>query len=138
MTIVRIAELEIDPERIEAYKALLSEEIEAAVRLEPGVLFPYAVSVAGSPERVRVVEGYADQAAYEAHLTTPHFHKYKTETAGMVRALRLIETTPIILKAKNQGLRLTLSGPATLDTLPPSPYPPADTGALAGGRQARV
>ena len=105
--IVRIAELEIDPNQIGAYNALLSEEVEASVRIEPGVLFLYAVSIKGSPHKVRVIEAYADHANYEAHLTTPHFLKYKTHTAGMVRSLRLLETEPINLKAKKNGFKLT-------------------------------
>ncbi len=36
--IVRIAELEIDPQYLREYTALLSEEIEASIALEPGVL----------------------------------------------------------------------------------------------------
>lgn len=97
--IVRIAELEIDPNQIDAYDTLLSEESEAAVRIEPGVLLLYALSIKGSPEKVRVIEAYADQAAYDAH---PHFLNYKAHTAGMVRSLRLLETDPINLKAKGQ------------------------------------
>ncbi|TPK54172.1 MULTISPECIES: putative quinol monooxygenase [unclassified Mesorhizobium] len=100
MRIVTIAELEIDPDQIDSYKALIAEEIEASVRIEPGVLFLHAVSEKGAPEKVRVIECYADQTAYEAHLTTPHFLKYKTQTANMVRSLRLIETYPIALSAK--------------------------------------
>ena len=100
--IVRIAELDIDPDRVDAYAGLLREEIEASVRLEPGVAFLFALSVKGHPEKVRVVEGYIDQPAYAAHLTTPHFLKYKAETAEMVTGLRLIETDPIILGAKGQ------------------------------------
>jgi len=73
MLIVRIAELEIDPSQIDSYKTLLTEEIESSVRIEPGVLFLHAVSEKGSPEKVRVIECYADQVAYEAHLITPHF-----------------------------------------------------------------
>jgi hypothetical protein len=42
--IVRIAELEIDPEQLEAYRALLAEEIEASVDREPGVLMLHAVA----------------------------------------------------------------------------------------------
>ena len=99
-SIIRIAELEIDPEQIDAYKALLAEEVEAAVRSEPGVLFLYALAVKNRPAQVRVIEGYADHAAYEAHLATPHFLAYKTRTAGMVRSLRLLETEPITLAAK--------------------------------------
>jgi quinol monooxygenase YgiN len=98
--IVRIAELEIDPDQLDAYKALLAEEIDSSVRLEPGVLFLNAVAIKGSPEKLRLLEGYVDQAAYEAHLATPHFRKYKIATAGMVRSLRLLEAEPIVLMAK--------------------------------------
>jgi quinol monooxygenase YgiN len=103
MPLVRFAELEIDPEQLDAYKALLTEEIDASVRLEPGVLALHAVAVAGAPAHLRIVEVYADQAAYEAHLRSPHFLKYKSLTAGMVRALRLIETDPILLRDKRDG-----------------------------------
>ena len=99
--IVRIAELDIEPNQIEAYKALLAEQIDASVRIEPGVLFLYAVSDKGAPERVRVIECYADQAAYETHLTTPHFLKYKLKTAKMVKSLQLVETDVIRLGTKS-------------------------------------
>jgi len=100
--IVRMAELEVDRGSIDAFNALLSEEIEASVRLEPGVLFLFAIAVKENSHLIRVIEGYADQAAYEAHLTMPHFLKYKVGTADMVKSLRLIETDPISLKAKPQ------------------------------------
>lgn len=101
--IVRIAELIINPAQIDTYKAHLMEEIEASVRLEPGVLSLNAVSVKGDPAQIRILEVYADQAAYEAHLKTPHFLKYKDGTATMVRSLRLIETDAIMLRAKSTG-----------------------------------
>ncbi|RRI02592.1 antibiotic biosynthesis monooxygenase [Mesorhizobium tamadayense] len=99
--IVRIAELEIDPDRIDSFRALLAEEIEASVQNEPGVLFLHAVALKGAPEMVRVIECYADQSAYRAHLTARHFLKYKAQTAHMVRSLQLIETEPIALRAKS-------------------------------------
>jgi quinol monooxygenase YgiN len=98
--VVRLAELEIDPGQLERYKAALKEEIEASIRVEPGVLSLYAVSVKGHPEQIRLFEMYASAAAYQAHLETAHFREYKTETAGMVRALRLVETEPILLGSK--------------------------------------
>lgn len=101
--IVRIAELDIDPAELDAYKALLREEIGASVRSEPGVLSLNAVSVKDNPAQIRILEIYADQAAYEAHLKTPHFLKYKNGTAGMVRSLKLIETDPILLRSKSAG-----------------------------------
>ena len=98
--LVRIAELEIDPAQLQAYRAALQEEIAASIRMEPGVLDLYAVAVNDPPTQVRIFETYADQAAYEAHLQTSHFKKYTSETQGMVKSLKLIETDPILLGAK--------------------------------------
>lgn len=100
--IVRLAELDIDPARIEQYKASLREEIETSIRVEPGVLALYAVSVKHQPSQIRVFEIYAGEAAYKAHLESPHFKKYKAATEGMVRSLRLIETDPIVLGSKTR------------------------------------
>ncbi len=97
---VRIAELEIDPAQLDAYKVMLAEEQAASVRLEPGVLMLHSVALADAPTKVRLLEVYADRAAYEAHLKTPHFVKYKTGTEAMVKSLRLLNATPILLCAK--------------------------------------
>ena len=100
--VVRLAELHIDPSQLEEYKSTLRDEIEASIRLEPGVLTLYALSVKGDPAQIRIFEMYADTAAYEAHLQTPHFKKYKTGTQGMVKSLVLVETDPILLGAKTK------------------------------------
>ena len=97
---MRVAEIDIDPAQLEAYKTAVSEEIENSVRAEPGVLALYAVSDKDNPAHVRVFEIYADSDAYKTHLETPHFRKYKAATQDMVRSLRLIETVPIALGAK--------------------------------------
>jgi quinol monooxygenase YgiN len=98
--VVRLAELEIDQARLDLYKAALRDEIAASIRVEPGVLALYAVSVKDHPTQIRLFEMYANPAAYEAHLQTPHFKKYKADTAGMVKSLKLIETEPLLLGAK--------------------------------------
>ena len=100
---VRIAELEIDPAQLDAYKAILAEEQEASVRLEPGVLMLHSVALADSPTSIRLLEVYASRSAYEAHIQSPHFVKYKTSTETMVKSLRLVDTTPILLCAKSSG-----------------------------------
>jgi quinol monooxygenase YgiN len=99
--VVRIAELKIDPAQLDAYRAALKEEIAASISVEPGVLTLLAVSVKDQPNQIRIFETYADRAAYEAHLQTSHFKKYKSETQGMVKSLTLIETDPILLAAKS-------------------------------------
>ena len=94
------AEFEIDPAQLEDYEAAASEQIEAATRVEPGVLALYAVSEKDNPARVRVFEIYRDVDAYRAHLETMHFKKYKATTEKMVKSLKLVQTTPIMLGAK--------------------------------------
>ena|SRR5271170_5434290 len=100
--IVRLAELEIDPVQLENYKTALKQEIDASIRIEPGVLTLYAVALKGNPSQIRILETYADLAAYQAHLQIPHFKTYKNVTRGMVKSLKLIETDPIVLSAKRK------------------------------------
>jgi quinol monooxygenase YgiN len=98
--VVRLAKLEIDPAQLESYKAAAKEEIETSVRVEPGVLGLYAVSEQNNPAHITILEIYVDDAAYKAHLESPHFKKYKATTKDMVKSLTLVETTPIILRVK--------------------------------------
>jgi len=100
--LVRIAELEIDPAQLDAYKLALTEEIETSIRVEPGVLMLYAVSLKEHPEQIRLFETYRDAAAYESHIQSPHFKTYKDRTRQMVKLLRLVETEPILLGSKSR------------------------------------
>lgn len=97
---VRLAEIEIDPAQLDAYKTAVTDQIEAAVESEPGVLALYSVADKDNPALVFVFEMYADIDAYKAHLETDHFKTYKLATQGMVKSLKLRETMPILLKAK--------------------------------------
>lgn len=98
--LVRIAELHIEPAQLPAYREALKEEIDTSIRVEPGVRTLYAVALKDDPTQIRIFETYASEAAYQAHIQTPHFKKYKTETQGMVKSLKLIEAEPILLGAK--------------------------------------
>ena len=97
---VRVAEIEIAPSQVEPYGAALKEQIEAAVRLEPGVLALYAVADQQNPAQIFVFEIYADVDAYKAHIETAHFKTYKAITQDMVKSLKLRDTVPILLGAK--------------------------------------
>ena len=97
---VQVAEIEIDPAQLEDYRAAVREQIETAVRVEPGVLVLYAVSEKDNPTHVRVFEIYKDTDAYRSHLESAHFKKYKATTDKMVKSLKLVQTTPIMLGAK--------------------------------------
>jgi len=98
--LVRIAELEIDPAQLDAYKTAVKEEMEVSVRIEPGVIAIYSVAIKGSPASLRFFEIYADEAAYRAHIASPHFKKYVETTRKMILSRKLIETEPVQLSAK--------------------------------------
>ncbi len=93
---VRMAVLEIDSLQINQYKAALIEEIRASIKKEKGVKTLYAVAEKDKPYLIRILEIYASQEAYQKHLKTPHFLKYKSTTSSMVKHLQLIEVDPLI------------------------------------------
>jgi quinol monooxygenase YgiN len=98
--LVRIAELKVAPEHLEAYTRAVRKEIEISVRTEPGVLAIYSVAEKADPASLRFFEIYADEAAYQSHLASPHFREYFETTKHMITSRKLIETVPVQLSAK--------------------------------------
>jgi quinol monooxygenase YgiN len=105
---IRISEIEIAPEYLDDYLAILKEEAKASVELEPGVISIYPMYQKENPTEIRILEIYADKKAYASHLETPHFKHYKTTTLKMVKSLKLIDMNaidgqamPIIFKKIN-------------------------------------
>ncbi len=94
--LVRLSKITVDTAQLDAYNVFLKEEIESSMRLEPGVLTLYATAEKDAPHKVTILEIYADRAAYESHLKTPHFQKYKQGTLAMVKDLELIDVAPLI------------------------------------------
>lgn len=93
---VRLARLVIDSAQLKEYNTLLKEEIEASLKVEPGVITLYAVSEKERPNHITILEIYADAEAYKKHIQTPHFLKYKDGTKNMVKRLELTEVDALI------------------------------------------
>lgn len=103
--LIRISEIEIEPEYLQEYLEILKEESNTSVELEPGVVSIYPLYQKENPNQIRILEIYENRAAYESHLQTPHFKHYKTTTLKMVKSLKLIDmktidgqTMPLIFK----------------------------------------
>lgn len=92
---IRISEIEIDSNYLKEYNAILQEESRSSVRLEAGVIAIYPMYQKENPAQIRILEIYANREAYEAHLKTPHFQKYKTTTLKMVKSLKLVDMNNI-------------------------------------------
>ena len=100
--IVRLAEIEVFPEKMEAYLAYAKEVGTVSMSCEPDVIGLFSMQDKSNPSKVYILEVYADQAAYQAHLQTAHFKKYKEGTASMVKSLKLIETDPLVTAKLNK------------------------------------
>jgi len=70
---------------------ILTEEADASIKLEPGVIAIFPMYEKEKPNQIRILEMYATQEAYQSHLKTTHFIKYKTSTLKMVKSLNLID-----------------------------------------------
>ena len=105
--IVRLAEIEVEPAFLEEYMAFAKEVGETSVKVEPGVLTLFSMQAKEDPCKIYILEIYADKEAYQSHLQTAHFKKYKEGTAQMVKSLKLIDSNPLVqpdfgkLKVKN-------------------------------------
>lgn len=93
--IVRLAEIEVAPEFLDEYLAFAKEVGETSVKVEPGVLTLFSMQEKENPYKIHILEIYADKEAYQNHLHTAHFKKYKEGTAKMVKSLKLIDTNPL-------------------------------------------
>ena len=93
--LVRISEIEIYRDSLPSYKAILREEAEASLRLEPGVISIFPIYQQTDSTQIRILEIYASKEAYQSHIKSPHFLHYKSVTLSMVKSLRLIDMNAI-------------------------------------------
>jgi quinol monooxygenase YgiN len=97
----RIAKIRVDAKQLEAYKLLLKEQMNTAIKVEPGVLSYTAVADKKDATSITIFEVYANVEAYQSHIQTPHFKKYKDAVKDMVFSLELIDTDVVCLAKKD-------------------------------------
>ena len=93
--IVRIAEIEVYPQYLEEYLAFANEVDRLSVERESGVICLYPMQSAEDSCQIRILEIYASEEAYQSHLKTEHFQKYKQGTLHMVKDLKLPTMKPL-------------------------------------------
>ncbi|MEZ4972937.1 MAG: putative quinol monooxygenase [Cyclobacteriaceae bacterium] len=99
-TYMRKAKIEVDSTQLNEYIKALKAQMESALKNEKGVLAYSALQDKNAPWKITIVETYASVAAYEAHIKTAHFKKYKEAVDGMVTALELTDVVPIAIESK--------------------------------------
>lgn len=93
--VIRLSKIEVDPQYLDEYMKYAKEVGEVSLRTEPGVLTMYAVSDKENPCLITILETYASQEAYQQHIASAHFQKYKQGTLHMVRSLQLCDQKPL-------------------------------------------
>ena len=93
--IARLAEIEVYPEYLEEYLAYANEVDRLSVEREPGVICLFPMQSIENSTQIRILEIYASEEAYQSHLKTEHFQKYKQGTLHMVKSLRLPTMQPL-------------------------------------------
>ena len=93
--IVRLSKIEVYPQYLDEYMKYATEVGEISLRTEPGVLTMYAVGEKENPCKITILETYASREAYEKHIASKHFQKYKQGTLHMVKSLVLSDQTPL-------------------------------------------
>ncbi|MFY8013188.1 MAG: putative quinol monooxygenase [Saprospiraceae bacterium] len=88
----RIAKIKVDINQLEKYKVALKEQMNTAIKMEPGVLSYTVVADKKDLSLLTILEVYANLEAYQSHILTPHFKKYKDAVKDMVLSLELIDT----------------------------------------------
>jgi quinol monooxygenase YgiN len=92
---IRISEIEIDSSYLQEYKNILQIEAKASVQKESGVVAIFPMYQKENPTQIRILEIYSNKSAYENHIKSPHFLKYKASTLKMVKSLKLIDMNSI-------------------------------------------
>jgi autoinducer 2-degrading protein len=86
---VIIVNFEIDPEQIDTFLPLMRENAAALAREEPGCRQLDVCHDADHPGHVFLYEVYDDRAAFDTHLSMPHFKSFDATTAGMIRSKKV-------------------------------------------------
>ena len=93
--IVRLAEIEVYPEYLQEYLKFANEVDRQSVEREPGVVCLFPMQSAEDSTQIRILEIYASEEAYQSHIKTEHFLKYKQGTLHMVKSLKLPTMQPL-------------------------------------------
>ena len=93
--IVRLSKIEVYPQYLDEYIKYAVKVGEVSLLTEPGVLTMYAVQDKENPCLVTILETYSSKDAYERHIASAHFKKYKKGTLHMVKSLQLCDQTAL-------------------------------------------
>ena len=94
-------EFEIHPEQMERFEALLRANAKSSLELEPGCRRFDVMVPNDRKDQIILYEIYDDEAAFTAHLKTPHFLEFNTASAAFVES-RNVRPCTLVCEGSNQ------------------------------------
>lgn len=87
---VIIVDFRLRPGVKEEFRALIDANAGASVREEKGCRRFDVTEVRGEPDRIVLYEIYDDEAAFDAHCRTEHFHAFDAASEALVARKEVI------------------------------------------------
>lgn len=91
-------------DKLEAYKALITKEMQRAVKDDDGVLGLFATAEKAHPERIHTMEIYTDQAAYERYISSENYKSFCESVEAMAEMRHSVENQPTQIVLSSKGL----------------------------------
>jgi len=94
-TMVRIADIEVYPQYLADYLEAAKDIAATSILKEKGVVCLFPNQMKEDKNKFRILEIYASPEAYQHHIHTEHFLRYKRGTLKMVKSLKLNDLNPM-------------------------------------------
>jgi (4S)-4-hydroxy-5-phosphonooxypentane-2,3-dione isomerase len=83
--LVILVEFDVSPDKRAEFRRMMLENAAASMRDEPGCRQFDVLEPVGQPEgRFILYEIYEDEAAFDAHTSTPHYQLFSEEVSAMI------------------------------------------------------
>jgi len=103
MPLVHWAVLRAKPGAMREMMGMAARNVAPLSAQEPGTYALYGGMDKRAPNVVRLLEIYEDEAAYEAHVGSDGFRKYKEEREPLLEELDILPVDPVVLEQKESG-----------------------------------
>ena len=103
MPMVHWAVLQSKPGTMSEMMGMAARNVAPLAAKETGTYALYGSLDKQNPNVMRLLEIYEDEAAYEIHVGTDGFHKYKEERKEILEKLVILPVAPIVLEQKEEG-----------------------------------
>ena len=91
---VLVVTIDIKPEFKGAFITEILEDARGSVRNEPGCVRFDVIQDEKEPNRIYLYEVYSDRVAFDFHMTTPHFLKWKDAVTDWFAAPPVVAAGP--------------------------------------------